>query len=271
MRQLKILFIAFVLISISCECGTGHKDKYSRAIRKTKQLIIYCENAIAPPIYELKKQFEKQYNCNVIIQNDCAQNIIGLINFSNKGDLFIPSSKHSFNTLRNKTKEEITDSVFLGYNHLVFMVKKGNSKDFNGKLSLLISNNLSLIIANPETSSLGYETRKLLMEGNIYDKVLNTVISLTTDSKGLIKSLINNQADLVINFASTIHINGNINNIEIIPLEPKYQNELEVYAGVLSTSENRDLAKSFLTYVNTPESKSVLNKYGLSKRKTLIF
>ena len=83
--------------------------------------------------------------------------------------------------------------------------------------------------------------------------------------------MINNQADLIINFASTIHINGNINDVEIIPLESKYQKSLEVYAGILSTTNNRDLAESFMAYVNTPESKSVLMRYGFSKRKTLIF
>jgi len=271
MRQVKTIMLFFVLISFLSGCGNTHKDKVINTIQQNKQLIIYCENAIAPPIYELKKQFEKEYHCKVIIQNDCAQNLIGLINFSNKGDLFIPSSRHSFRVLREKTKEDILDSVFLGYNSIVFMVKKGNPKGFKGDLSLLTSKDLSLIIANPETSSLGYETRDLLKKGKVYNKVINNVVSLTTDSKGLIKSLINNQADLIINFASTIHINGNINDIEIIPLEQKYQKELEVYAGILSTTNNRDLAESFMTYVNTSESKSVLNKYGFSKRKTLIF
>ncbi len=271
MRQVKNIILFFVLIPFFSGCGNTHKDKVINTIPENKQLIIYCENAVAPPIYELKKQFEKEYNCEVIIQNDCAQNLIGLINYSNKGDLFIPSSRHSFGVLREKTKEEILDSVFLGFNSVVFMVRKGNPKGFNGELALLTSKDLSLIIANPETSSLGYETRNLLIKGEVYDKVINNVVSLTTDSRGLIKSLINKQADLIINFASTIHINGNINDVEIIPLEQKYQKALEVYAGVLSTTNNRELAESFMAYVNTPESKSVLMKYGFSKRKTLIF
>ncbi len=271
MQQVKIILLFFILIPFLSGCRNVHKDKVINTIQNNKRLIIYCENAVAPPIYELKKQFEKEFNCEVIIQNDCAQNLIGLINYSNKGDLFIPSSRHSFGVLREKTEEEILDSVFLGYNSVVFMVKKGNPKGFNGDLSLLASNELSLIIANPETSSLGYETRKVLIAGRIYNKVINNVISLSTDSKGLIKSLINNQADLIINFASTIHINGNINDVEIIPLESKYQKSLEVYAGILSTTNNRDLAESFMAYVNTPESKSVLMRYGFSKRKTLIF
>ncbi len=271
MRLVKVLFFVLVLVLVFYGCGDSHKKRADSAKPENNELIIYCENAIAPLIYELKKQFEQKYNCKVIIQNDCAQNLIGLINYSHKGDLFIPSSKHSFNILRKKTKEEITDSVFLGYNRLVFMVKKGNPKDFSGELSTLTSKEFSLIIANPETSSLGYETRKVLIESNIYDEVLKNIVSLTTDSKGLIKSLKNNQADLVINFASTIHNNGNVNYIDVIPFSPNHQSVSEVYAGVLSTSKNRELAQSFLAYVNNSESKSVLNRYGLSKRKTFIF
>jgi len=271
MLKAKIGFILLVFSVVFWACNNDVRSKSATKEQKNKELIIYCENAVAPPIYELKKKFEKKYKCKVIIQNDCAQNLIGLINYSNKGDIFIPSSVHSFNELCEKTDEQVIDSVFLGYNSLVFMVRKGNPKSFNGDVMRLISDDYAVIIANPETSSLGFETRNVLKRWKIYEDILNNVVALSTDSKGLIKSLKDNRADVVINFASTIYINGSRNYIDIIPFDEEHHCEIEVYAGILSTSTNPDLARSFMAFVNNSEGKSVLNKYGFSKRKSLIF
>ena len=275
MRNIKIILFVLTFISFTSLFSSCHEAVNRKADTVTQQpqakLIIYCENAIAPPIIELKKDFEKKYNCEIIIQNDCAQNLIGIINFCSEGDIFIPSTKHAFDSLRKSSKVKLTDSVFLGFNKLVFMVKKGNPKKFTGKLTHDVLKKYAIIIANPETGSLGYETRKALRHEKIYRDVIKNVVSLSTDSKGLVKSIKNNEADLVINFASTIHINGSINYVDIIPFKYKRQNSLKVYAGILSTSKHKELAQSFLAYVRTRKSKSILKKYGFTKRKTLIF
>ena len=266
--------IGFILLAFSVVFSACKNDFRTRSTNKQhikKELVIYCENAVAPPVYDLKKKFEREFNCKITIQNDCAQNLIGLINYSNRGDIFIPSSVHAFNVLRKKTTEHVTDSVFLGYNSLVFMVRKGNPKGFTGEVSMLTSDEFAVIIANPETSSLGFETRMALKKWHIYDDVLNHVISLSADSKGLIKSIKDNKADVVINFASTIYINGSREYIDIVPFDKDHFSEIEVYAGVLSTSSYPELAKTFLEYVNNPDGISVFNRYGFSKRKSLIF
>jgi len=271
MLKTKTGLFSFVFILVLFACVNNNTNKNTIKNQKKEELIIYCENAVAPPINELIKKFEKEFGCKITIRNDCVQNLIGLINYSHRGDIFIPSSIHSFEVLRKGTTEELTDSVFLGYNSLVFMVKKGNPQNFNGDVSSLTSDKFAVIIANPETSSLGYETQKILIKWNIYEDVLNHVVALSADSKGLIKSLKNNRADIVINFASTIFINGSRNFIDIIPFDEEHRCELEVYAGILSTSENVELARSFMQYMNNPEGISVFNKYGFSKRKSLIF
>jgi len=271
MPKAKIGFVLLIFSVIFFACKNEFKSKSANKKQKKQELLIYCENAIAPPIYEIKKQFERDFNCKVTIQNDCVQNLIGLINYSNKGDIFIPSSIHAFNVLRKKTAEHLIDSVFLGYNSLVFMVHKGNPKKFNGDFSRLASDDYAVIIANPETSSLGYETRIILEKWKIYDDVLNHVIALTADSKGLIKSIKDKKADVVINFASTIYINGSRDFIDQIPFKKDHFYEIRVYAGILSTCSNTKLARTFMDYINNSYGTTVLNKYGFSKRKSLIF
>lgn len=262
-----------ILIATLSLWGCKRKTHSTQSVANDtpKELLIYCENSMVAPLLELKAKFEKKHNCQVRIQNDCSQNLIGLLNYSHQGDLFIPAANSAFNTLRANTEFDLTDSVFIGYNHLVYMVKKGNPSNFDGQFKTLLNGSFSIIIANPSTSSLGYETRQVLLKNNSYDQILKNVVSLTSDSKGLVKSLQNNQADVVINWENTYFVNGNKNHIDVIRPLSAFGQDIPVYAAALSCSQEPTLARAFLNLANSESGENTLRKYGFSKRKPIIF
>lgn len=267
--NLCIFSISLLLLVSSC----SHQKEDSTAVKQTneKELVIYCENAMVSPILEMKSDFEKKYNCKIRLQNDCAQNLMGHISQTKKGDLFIPASSSVFQEFSKATGVELTDSVFIGYNKLVFMVKKGNPSNFDGRFSDLLENRRSIIIANPATSSLGKITQKALQANEVYDDVFNNIISLTPDSKGLIKSLKNDQAEVVVNWESNFYTQDDNSDIEAISFCAEETESVAVYAATLSCSTENDLAKEFLNYSNSKQAEVALRKYGFSKRKTIIF
>ncbi len=263
------LFLSIILNTWGCTQKVP--SKLQSETTESKELLIYCENSMVAPLLELKASFEKNHNCVVRIQNDCSQNLIGLLNYSHRGDLFIPASGSAFNTLKSNTHFQLTDTVFLGYNQLVFMVKKGNPLNFDGRLSTLLQKGYPIIIANPSTSSLGYETKQVLIKHKIYDKLLKNVVALTSDSKGLVKSLQNNQADIIINWENSYFINGNKDHIDIIRPISAFDEAVPVYAASLSCSQEPTLAREFLKLATSETGENALRKYGFSKRKPIIF
>lgn len=269
-KYLTITLISIFLILTGCK--QSQKKKTINKVHPKKELIVYCENSMLGLLLDLKSQFEAQYNCIVSIQNDCSQNLMGLISYTGKGDLYIPSSTASFNQFYQKTGQVLMDSVFIGYNNLVFMVKKGNPKKFDGRFSSLLNkDNYALIIANPETSSVGLETRKILRSQHLYDKLLPNMIAFTSDSKGLIKSLKNDQADVAIDWESNLFVNGNSKYVDSI--KPVIENNfhIPIYAASLSCSSEPTLTNAFLDFTNTQLNESRLSKFGFTKRKTIIF
>ncbi len=263
------LLLVFILLS-GCKQSSHESDQADTS--EKKELIVYCENSMLGVVMEFKDEFEVKYNCSVRIQNDCSQNLMDLISYTGKGDLYIPSSTASFDRFYSETGQALMDSVFIGYNNLVFMVKKGNPKKFDGQFSSLLKKDKhSIIIANPETSSIGFETRKLLKEQKLYDRLLKNVVALTTDSKGLIKGLKNDQADVVIDWESNLYVNGNRNHIDKIVPGLKNNQHIPTYAASLSCSSEPTLTKAFLTFAATQLNETRLSKYGFTKRKTIIF
>ncbi len=269
---MRYLLIGILIFFVACDQVKNKSGETSQS-NENKEITIYCENALVPVLMELKEKFESGNDCSIKLHNDCAQNLSSLIQYTNEGDIYIPASSAGFNKLKN-TKNNIPyiiDSVFVGYNTLVVMSLKDNPSGYNGDLKKLTTKEYAVIIGNPESSSLGYETRKILTQKDLYDDMILNVVALSTDSRGLVKSLVNEEAQLVINWESDIHNNGNKNHVEIFPIEDFNENPSEIYAGILSTSEHPDLAKEFLTYATGEEGISVFRKYGFNRRKTLIF
>ena len=266
---LTILIGSFLFIG---GCKQNRTRKVKKVVEPPKELVIYCENTMLNMVVDLKYMFEQKHKCNVIIQNDCSKNLMGIINYSSKGDVYIPSSSHSFADFEKNTGFYLTDSLFLGYNHLVYMVKKGNPKKFNGSTApLKKKGKYAVIIANPETSSLGYETKAFLQKQRAYDKVLESVVSLTSDSKGLVKGLKGEQADVTLNWQSNIKVNGNVNYIEIVTPQSPYNNAIPMYAALMSCTNEPVLARAFLKFASEELNEATLSRYGFSKRPTIIF
>lgn len=262
--------VSLFLFNGSCRHKAVKESKKKGA--PLKELVVYCENTMLNMVVSLKKDFELTHNCHVVIQNDCSKNLMGKINYSGKGDVYIPSSGISFKNFFNNTGYQINDSLLLGYNQLVYMVKKGNPKGYDGQLKQLkIKGDYSIIIANPQTSSLGFETKEFLEKEKAYNDILQNVVSLTADSKGLVQGIKSNQADVIINWQSNLSVNGNNEHVEvIIPKSP--DNELvPVYAASLSCSSEPALAQAFLKLVSQELGESSLNKLGFTKRQTIIF
>ncbi len=267
---MKYFIFLFVVLLVG-SCKNQGVDNNDVAKENKNEILIYCENVMVPALMELKDEFEAEKKCVIKLHNDCSQNLASLIQYSLKGDIYLPASKEGFKKLQGNSKSFITDSVFIGFNPLVVMSSKGNPLNYSGKIQSLIEKKYALIIANPETSSLGFETRKLLNQKKIYEDLISNVVALSTDSRGLVKSLKNNEAQLIINWQSDLFHNGNLEEVDIFPINDGVSSSAEIYAGILSTSNNSDLARDFINYAAGEKGISVFRKYGINRRKSLIF
>lgn len=267
MRALIFLsFIFFILMG----CKQGVKTDKKVESYTAPELLIYCENGMVSPILEISNYFQTQYKCKVRIHNDCSKNLIGLINYSQKGDLFIPDSYQAIAKLSKANPHIISDSLYLGVNQLVFIVKKGNPEAFDGTLLSLSKREHAVLLANPETSSLGFETKKLLQSGQIYDPIMSNVLALSVDSRGIVRSIINGEASVAIDWLSSFYYNSNKNSVDTISLQTNYDFP-QVYASVLKSTEQSGLAHSFLATLSSGYGTEVFAKHGIHKRRTTIF
>ncbi|WP_415716552.1 substrate-binding domain-containing protein [Maridesulfovibrio sp.] len=248
----KIIVLLFALGLSGC-----HADK----VEHKKELLIYCGITMIKPMAEIAGIIERDYDCKILITKGGSGNLLKSIKANKIGDLYLPGSGAYIQT----TLEQglVTDTVHVGYNKAAMMVKKGNPKNIPASLDSLADKRFLVAIGNPESGSIGRETKKILDKKSIFSKVANNVQIMTTDSKDLIRFLKGEEADLVVNWYATATWAENEDSITVLPISDEYAEKKKLIIGLLRFSRYPEIARAFMDYAASEKGKAIFNKYGL--------
>ncbi len=256
--------IFFTLTVFGFIFTTGCKNNNPSGEENEPDLIIYCENGILGPVKELTDYFGDSTGLNVSIQNDCARNLTSLIHYRREADIFIPDTRQAIDNLALITPEIIADSVYLGHQTLLFLIERNNPSGLTGTIESLTNPDNGIILANPESSTLGHITALYLKKYHIYDKVMNSVLSLTADSRGLVRDIAANHASLAIAWKSDYLTNSNRKQVDTLSIQSDHK-EFPAIAVQLKSGNNKENAIKYLNWLRLPHSQKIFEKYGIRK------
>ena len=253
----RIILIIFLFIFFGCDSQKLEKPK--------KELLIYCGTTMMKPMMEIKGIIEKQENCKIIISNGGSGNLLKSLKFSKIGDLYLPGC----DSYIQKCKKEnlVTDTVFVGYNQAAIMVQKNNPKNISNNLANFTNKNLFVVIGNPDSGSIGKETKRILQKKGIFKAALENANLLATDSKKLFQVLKDKEADLVINWYAVSTWKEHKSAITSIKIEEKYTEKKKLVIGLLKTSKHPEIAKKIMDYASGEKGNKIFSKYGLEGNK----
>jgi len=249
MKQVLIIF--FLLSVVSC-ANNNHK--------KTKELLIYCGITMEKPIYEIAQIIEKQENCKIFITIGGSENLYNSFLINEVGDMYISGSESYIE--KGISYNYILDTVFVGVNKAVMMVKKGNPKNISNILESLTNTDYRVVIGNPNSGSIGKETKRILSKKNIFKEVSNNTIYFTTDSKDLIIAIKNNDADLIINWQASSTWDDNKRYVDVLSIDEEFAKEKKLFLGLLKYSKHPAISKKFIEFASSSEGKAIFKKYG---------
>ena len=252
-------YIFVIIIAVIALLGCGRDE--SR--HQKKELLIYCGITMIKPMTEIKSIIETQENCKITITKGGSGNLLKALKLSGIGDLYLPGS----DSYIQKCKDDnlITDSILVGYNQAAIMVQKNNPKNISHDLENFTNKNLFIVIGNPDSGSIGKETKKILQKKGIFDSVLNNARILTVDSKNLFQLLKDGEADLVINWYAVSVWDEHKNEITSIKIDEKYAEKKKLVIGLLKTSKHPEIAKKLMDYASGKNGKLIFAKYGLGE------
>jgi molybdate transport system substrate-binding protein len=251
--MLLILSLLFILP------GCSRTDEPAQ--QPAKELLIYCGITMIKPMSEIAGLIEKQETCKITITKGGSGNLLKSIRANRIGDLYLPGSDSYIKTCQKE--ELISDSVFVGRNKAVMMVRKDNPMNISSNLDNLLRKDLYVVIGNPNSGSIGRETKKILEKRQIFKGVMDNARLLTTDSKDLINVLKNKEADLVINWFATSTWPENQAFVDVLPIESRFAAPKNLVLGLLKTSRYPEIAREFMNLASSEQGRAIFQKYGL--------
>jgi len=258
---MKWLVTAVVLSLLFSACLVGCEGSATSTEKNKKELLVYCGITMIKPITDIARIIEKQENCKITITKGGSGNLLRSIKVNKVGDLYLPGSESYIKTA--KKEGLVGETVFVGYNKAAIMVQKGNPKNITHDLVNLAGPKYYVVIGNPDSGSIGRETKKILDCRGIFDEVAKNAQRLTTDSKDLAKVLRNKEADLVINWYATSTWRENEPHIDALSIDEQYATKKKLVLGQLTCSQHPDIAQKFLAYASSDEGRQLFEKYGL--------
>ncbi len=252
---LSSLFLVIYTIFGLASCASNPAPK--------RELLIYCGITMARPMLEIASIIEEQENIDVIIIQGGSGNLLRSIEINNVGDLYLPGSG-SYIELA-KEKGLIIDTNLVGYNQAALMVQEGNPLNLTADLNNLANPDYYVVIGNPDSGSIGKETRRILEEEGLFEPVLENARELTTDSKDLVSVLAEGRADLVINWYAVSTWEENKENMDVIPLDPALAPPKDLIIASLRTIREPKLAEIFVQYAISEDGQAIFEKYGFGK------
>ncbi|MEA3544333.1 MAG: substrate-binding domain-containing protein [Thermodesulfobacteriota bacterium] len=258
-----LLPVLLVLMTSACDDQLVVSESAMDSARSQKELLIYCGITMIQPMSEIATIIEKQENCKVTITKGGSGNLLKSILHNQTGDLYLPGSDRYFSIIANEHAGLVSETVLVGANRAAMMVQKGNPKAIPANLTSLADSQYAVVIGNPDSGSIGKETKKILEKKGIFADVVKNAMYMTTDSKELLKAIKNKEADIVINWfaASTWDDNGQF--LDVIDIDPEYAQTKKLMLGLLKFSQNPDLAGKLMNLAGSKQGSEIFRKYGL--------
>jgi molybdate transport system substrate-binding protein len=230
------------------------------------ELLLYCGITMVRPMTEIAQVFEKRENVKIAIAQGGSEDLYQSAKKSGTGDWYLPGEP-SFRTQHFK-EGLLGEFVTIGFNQLAMMVQKGNPKQVKADPHELLRKDLTVILGNASSGSVGKESKDILDSIGIYSKVVKAATFLAPDSRSLVLALKKKEADLTMNWRAVGYFADNAPAVDVIDLDPKLAKPQALELSLLVSSKHPDLARRFMVLAASDEGQAIFRKHGFLDNKT---
>lgn len=232
------------------------------------ELLLYCGITMVRPMTEIAQAFEKKENIKIAIAQGGSEDLYQSAKKSGTGDWYLPGEP-SFRTQHLK-EGLLGDFVTVGFNQMALMVQKGNPKQVKADPKELLRKDLTIILGNATSGSVGKESKEVLDGLGIYSKVVKAATFLAPDSRSLVLALKKQEADLTMNWRAVGYFADNAGAVDVIDLDPKLATPQALEISLLASTKHPELARRFMALAAGPEGQAIFRKHGFLDNKTPI-
>lgn len=259
LKKLRSIIVITVLAMafVGCSNGQANKEETNNSGEK-KEIIISAAASLKESMEEIKKVYEEKNNITLTFNFGASGALQKQIEEGAPVDIFMSAGEKQFKALEDKELIESGSKKDIVENELVLIV----NNEYKDKIKELDDlDNLDGHIALGEIGSVpaGQYAEEALIHYNKWDVIENNIV-FAKDVKQVVSYVESGEAACGIVYKSdTVNIK---NSVVVTTFDTSSHKKIIYPGGVIKTSEVKAEAKSFLEFLDTSESKKILERYG---------
>jgi molybdate transport system substrate-binding protein len=223
-----------------------------------KRLMFYCGVTMTKAMTEMAEAFKKYHDVDIVIIRGGSADLYDNMIKSQMGDMYLPGEPSYI--LNKQSSGLFAQSVEIGHNKAVFMVRKGNPKQIKPDLTELLRKDVVTVLSSPEQGAIGVESKRILESQHIYDQAIAHTSSLAADSRAIVNAIKKDEADLALNWRSALHFAPN--EVELIDLPEEVAPKTALFLTKLTMTKESALVDAFLGFAQSPEGIRIMQQHG---------
>lgn len=224
------------------------------------EMLLYCGITMVRPMTEIAHLFEKRENVRITIVQGGSEDLYQSARKSGLGDWYLPGEP----SYRDKHLADglLGDYVTVGYNQMALVVAKGNPKQVTADPNQLLRKDLTVVIGNAESGSVGQEAKRILDQLGIYPRVVRAAAYLAPDSRSLMGAMRKGEADATMSWRATAFFPDNAGKVDVLDLDMKLAPPQALLLNLLRTTRDAERARRFMNFAASEEGQSIFRRYG---------
>jgi molybdate transport system substrate-binding protein len=228
-----------------------------------RNITVYAEPHLALPLSIIARNFSRKNNAVVSINFNTAFDSLNEIDQGAPANVFISAHPQIIENLRQKGLVDVYNIAYIANDILTICTSKNNHKfplellkkniSFENALKILNKNKSKLIIEHDGISS-GFYGKKNIQDLSLGN--LKLFYKLIEDKSSLIRDIELNNDTFGIVFLSQLHKNKNLRALV------SQKDKAIYYQAFVIASEQMDVAREFLNFLKSNDSKKTLINSG---------
>jgi len=223
-------------------------------------LTAFIGSATKPAMEETIRAFSQETNVEVVAHYGGSGNVLSQMKLSGIGDIYLPGTP---DFMEKAKKEELVDPdsiEIVAYLVPAINVAKGNKKSV-ASLHDLMNDDVHVVIANPRVVCVGLYAVEIFEANNLSALIKPKIRSYTEGCARTANTVAIGGADGVMGWRVFEHWNPE--RIETVLLKPEQIPRIAyIPMAVATSSQKKELAHKFITYVVSPAAKQIFKKWG---------